>query len=121
MHSLKQHIVRTTAAWVVLLVFLGLFQPDKLPVVGLIVPFMLLFAALYSLWNLLYLLRQRYFMKNATAASTPRRLGIVICLCSVVLLIVQSLGQLTLRDVLTVVAILVVAYLYFSRNRSSAS
>ena len=112
--KLKQHIIRTGVAWGALLLFMALFQPSKLPVVVLILPFLLLFSAFYSLWNLLNLLRIRYFSKQTWQPS--RRLGLTVCLSGVLLIVLQSLGQLTLRDVVTVLAIVVLGYGYVARN-----
>ena len=44
------------------------------------------------------------------------RLKSVTCLCIVLLLVLQSLGQLTLRDSITVAALATVGYLYFVRS-----
>jgi len=114
--SIKQQLVRTGVAWGALLAFMAAFQPTKPPVIGLIVPFVLLFGAFYSLWNLLNLLRTRYFARQNWQPS--RRLGLAVCLTVVFLLVLQSLGQLTLRDVLTVLAILLLGYAYVARNLS---
>lgn len=114
--TLQKQLVRTVIAWGALLGFMMLFQPTKLPVVVLIVPFVLLFAAIYSLWNLINLLRTRFFTKQTWQPS--RRLSLTVSLSAVLLLVLQSLGQLTLRDVLTVVAIVVLGYAYVARNLS---
>ena len=90
---------------------MGAFTPNKLPVVLLIVPFVLLFVACYSVWDLMLGLRVRYFARS----QPPRRLGIVVCVSVVLLLILQSLGQLTLRDVVTVAGIVLLGYLYAGR------
>ena len=116
--KLKQQILRTFAAWGALLLFMILFEPTKLPVVVLIVPFILLFSALYTLWNLVNMLRMRFFTKQTWQPS--RRLGLSLCLSTVLLLVLQSLGQLTFRDVITVLAIVVLGYVYMARNLSNA-
>jgi len=96
---------------------MGLSNPSGLPVVVLIVPFVLLFVALYTLWMLLGEVKVRYF-----ARGRPRqRLGMAVCASVVLLIVLQSLGQLTLRDVLTVAAIITVGYLYLARMRSTVS
>ena len=64
--NLRQRLLYTTAIWLLLLAFLGLSEPGKLPVVMLIVPFLLLFTALYSLWGLLQQLGVRYFGEGKT-------------------------------------------------------
>jgi hypothetical protein len=87
--NLKQQSIRTFTSWGALLVFMMLFQPTKLPVVALIVPFVLLFAAFYSLWNLVNLLRTRFFTKQTWQPS--RRMGLTLCLTLVLLLVLQSL------------------------------
>jgi hypothetical protein len=93
-----------------------LFQPDKLPVVLLIVPFVLLFAALYSTWNLGIVVKGRLYDKTETIRPR-RRLGAAICASIVLLVVLQSLGQLTVRDVATLFAILVLGYFFLARNR----
>ena len=77
----------------------------------LIVPFVLLFMGCFSLWGLAQDVRVKYF----SGARGSRRLGAVICLSTVLMLVLQSLGQLALRDVITVAAILCVGYLYMGR------
>ena len=114
--NIKQQLVKTGIALVGLVGFMMLFQPDKLPVIGLIVPFVLLFATFYSLWRLLSMLRARYFGKNGEFAPR-KRLAIGVPLTGVLLIVLQSLGQLTLKDVLTVVAILILGYLYLGRSQ----
>lgn len=114
---MKRQILRTIASWGVLTLFMMLFQPDKLPVVVLIVPFVLLFMAFYSSWQLLYGFRGRYRAKKGLPPKPRKHLGLAVCLSATLLLVLQSLGQLTLKDVLTVVAIVVLGYVYLARSR----
>lgn len=113
--NLKHQTLQTTLAWGGLLAFMTLFRPNSLPVVLLIVPFVLVYAALYSSWRLFGGIRARYFILNSTQ-SPHNRLGMAISGSLVLLLILQSLGQLTLRDVVTVVAIISLGYLYLTRS-----
>jgi hypothetical protein len=117
---MKRRIVQTIATWLLLLAFTSLLRPDKLPVVLLIVPFVLLFAALYSSWNLLFALKDRFYSKTGVVAPR-KRLGIAICTCAVLLLVLQSLGQLTFKDVVTLSAIVVLGYMYIARARIDAA
>lgn len=117
---LQQHIARTTAAWSFLLAFMVLFRPQSLPVVGLIIPFVLLFGALYASWNLFGALRARYVGASGRLPSR-KHLGVAVCMCVVLLVVLQSLGQLTLRDVFTLAAIVTLGYMYLARSRFSAS
>jgi len=113
---MKQQVLRTVGAFTALLSFLVLLRPENLPVVALLVPFVLLYLALYSLWNLLGRVRVRYFGQEGL--PKPRRgLSRVLCMGAVLLLVLQSLGQLTLRDIVTVVAIISLGYLYLTRSK----
>lgn len=109
---IKQQLLVTVSVWGVLTLFLALSNPDKLPVVAYIFPFVLLFLSLYSLWHLVRGLKERYFTEKS---KRHRHLDIVVCLSSVLLLVLQSIGQLSLRDVVTLVAIIVIGYLYLGR------
>ena len=93
-----------------------LFRPDNLPVAALIVPFVLIYLALYNLWRLFGLLRLRYFVKDGEW-KPHRHLGMVISGSIVLLVVLQSLGQLTLRDIVTVLGIISLGYLYLTRSR----
>lgn len=114
---MRQRIVHTVTAWAVLLLFMALFQPQHLPVEGLIIPFLLLFGALYSLWNLMAALRVRY---GQHTTLSHKHLGAVLCVGIVLLLVLQSLGQLTLRDIITLIAAASLGYLYLARSQFSA-
>jgi len=110
--NLKRHATYMVLSWSLLGAFLLLSNPNELPVVVLIVPFLLLFVALYSVWNIVRELGAHYSMQ-----SKPRRhLGLAVCISAVLLLVLQSLGQLTLRDVVTVAAIVIVGFLYLGRT-----
>lgn len=114
--KLKQQFVRTAFAWGALLAFMALFRPSSMPVVGLIIPFVLLYAALYSTWGLFGLLRARYLLRQAER-KPHRQLGAALCASGVLLVVLQSLGQLTAKDVVTVLAIVALGYLYLTRSR----
>lgn len=111
--NIRQQIVQTCLAWVILGAFLALLNPGGLPVVLLIVPFLLLFAALYLSWRLIRCIRVTYFAYDGTS---HRHLGTVVCATIVLLLVLQSLGQLSLRDVITVGAIIGLGYVYVGRT-----
>ena len=114
--NLKHQTYKTTLAWAGLLAFMTLFRPNSLPVVVLIVPFILMYLALFSLWRLAGMLRSRYFLRSSVWSPHPR-LGMAVCGSFVLLVVLQSLGQLTIRDVVTVTAIVCLGYLYMARSR----
>ena len=113
--QIKHQIIRTAFSWGALLAFMTLFRPDNLPVVVLIVPFVLAYLAFYNSWELFGIARAHYFAEGERRPH--KRLGMVISGSLVLLVVLQSLGQLTLRDVVTVVGILVLGYMYLTRSR----
>lgn len=114
--KLKQQALRTALTWGILGVFMLVSRPEKLPVVVLIVPFVLLFIALMSLAGLLQALYHRYGTRDRVDHLGRRRLRVTVCISLVLVLVLQSLGQLTLRDVATIVAIAIIGYLYVGRG-----
>jgi len=118
--NIRQRLLRVAAAWVALLLFMALLKPQSLPVIVLIIPFVLLFAALFTLWDLVLVLWVRYVAHNATG-NLHRHLGVMISMGVVLVLVLQSLGQLTLRDVITLMAVMTLGYIYAARNRFSVS
>jgi len=114
--NIRYQTVKTSLAWGGLLAFMTLFRPENLPLVLLIVPFVLIYLAFYNLWRLFGMLRHRYLTKDGEW-KPHRRLGMAVCGSAVLCIILQSLGQLTARDVVTVAAILCLGYLYLGRSR----
>src|SRR6187551_780217 len=100
--KLRDHLIRTTAAWVLFLGFCAATRPASLPAILFIVPFVLLFAALYSTWCLVGAAYLQFLTDREPDRVPHRRLGSVLCLCVMLFLALQSLGQLTLRDIITV-------------------
>jgi multisubunit Na+/H+ antiporter MnhG subunit len=111
---LRRLLVYTVATWLSLGALLTSTNPNKLPVVVFILPFLLLFLAMSCLWRL----GDRLLNRQLRIRDRRHHLGSVVCLCGVILLILQSLGQLTLRDVITVAAIIVISYAYFTRIKT---
>lgn len=93
---------------VALIVFLTVTNPATLPSFLLIIPFALLFTAIYAVsyaaMRSLGLRRLRGLRLSLVGAGLP-----------VSLLLLQSIGQLTLRDVLTILVFFMLAYFYISR------
>ena len=92
------------------------FRPASLPVVGLIVPFVLLFVALYSTWRLFGHLRAHYLGREEETVA-HKHLSTAICIGLVLVVVLQSLGQLSVRDVITLLAIVSLGYVYLGRSR----
>jgi hypothetical protein len=118
---MKQKILRAAKIllpWMCTLLLFLLTSPSKLPSAVLILPFLLLFIAIYTtVIVVLHLLRGGEENKIVgMRASRPRLIAGLIAGFPVILLVLQSIGQLTTWDVLTVVALFIVAYFYIIKS-----
>ncbi len=118
--NIKAHFTRTILSWMLLAAFTSLFDPSKLPVMFLVVPFILLFWGIYSLWVFANVCRNRLLL-GREVHTVHRSLGLTLSLCAVLLLVLQSLGQLTARDVLTVAGAVALGHFYLKRNKFTLS
>lgn len=99
------------------IIYLLTTDPQKLPSFLLILPFLILFVAIYlTIVELFRLLRRDENQKVVGfSVSKPRRIAALIAALPTLLLILQSIGQLTVRDTLTTLAIFVIGYFYLVR------
>jgi hypothetical protein len=96
------------------LVILFLFtDPNKTPSLILVLPFVLLFATLASVASMLL---QRLSPNNPKSL----RIGLLCAAVPTALLILQSIGQLTFKDVLIIGALFPVSYFYMYRLSTSS-
>lgn len=119
--TLKTQALTVVGLWASLLLFLVLTAPPELPAVFFVVPFLLLYAGLSRLWRMV--VRLRLGEEAAEAEGLPERrlrAGNAVSALLVLLLVLQSLGQLTWRDVLTLALIFAVGYFYLVRMRREA-
>lgn len=105
------HIVKNPAARLLLMYLLvGLFflafNPNNLPLVVFLVPFILLFALFYMTGRLV--LRTFFSLRP----SQERIVLLVTSAMPVVMLVIQSITQLTVRDVILCLAITVIIVWY---------
>ena len=108
-------VIRFTGISSTILLLILLFShPQTLPSFFLIVPFILIFIVLGGLVTLMMGLRGPVGKKEV-------RIGAVAASVPVSLLVLQSLGQLTIRDVLAIVALFIMAYFYVSRVNTSST
>ena len=119
--NMKQRIFRVAKIllpWLIILLLLLLSSPSRLPSAVLIVPFLLLFIAIYvTVKEVMHLLRGGEQNKIVgMRASRPRLIAGLVAGFPVLLLVLQSIGQLTAWDVLTVVALFIVAYFYIIKS-----
>lgn len=91
------------------LLFFSLVSPTAVPLVMLIVGFVMLGALFYAIWQLLLL------ASGLTPKLTTVQRRVIIVLgvfLPLLLIMLQSLGQLTVRDVLTLSGVFVVGAFY---------
>jgi hypothetical protein len=89
-------------------------QPGRLPAFMLVVPFVLICTALALTFV-------RIFRWQGMAFGKSLRLGLIATSLPMLVLVLQSLGQLTIRDLGTILAIFAIAYFYLSRLSKPAS
>lgn len=90
-------------------------RPNQLPSLVLIVPFLLLFL-------LFFVLTKWALGKLGTHNQSRTSLALLIAALPTLLLALQSLGQLTVRDIVMLLALFIITYFYmFRRTRSSNS
>lgn len=85
-------------------------DPQKVPSVMLIVAFLLLTATLYYLIRSLIKAVRWYGLKT----RHPGRLTAVITVVAAIIMALQSIGELTARDILVLLPFVVIGYLYAS-------
>ncbi len=107
---------RIIGLYLALFLWLSLTDPRKLPIVLLIVPFALLFTALFMTISLII----RQFMPRMTVAKRRLAAGCISGL-PCFLLILSSVNQLTWRDVALVAFLSIFLLFYASRARFSGS
>lgn len=99
---------------VILLLLMLFTQPTRLPPVMLAVPFVLI-------GMVIMLASTTAFRWQGFALSRSARLGAMCTSLPMLILVLQSLGQLTVRDLLTIVALFAIAYFYLSRVTKPSS
>jgi hypothetical protein len=88
-------------------------EPQKLPSLILIVPFILIFT-------ILCLVSFCVALKRGIRLRESVRVVLMIAALPTLLIVLQSLGELTPRDVLTVAALFVITYFYIVRLANPA-
>lgn len=110
---MKKTAIVAGACFLSLLVLFFGTDPNKVPSFVLVIPFLLLFALLLSVFTFLL---EKWGLSNYKSL----RIGILCAGVPLVLLVLQSIGQLTLRDVLVLAALFVLSYFYISRSATSS-
>lgn len=88
-------------------------DPSRVPSFVLIIPFLLLFVSLF-------LFGTAMLQWQGMAKARSMRLSALFAGIPILLLVLQSIGQLTVRDVLTIAVLLFVSYFYVTRATASS-
>ena len=104
-----------TVSWTLLALMMLLTSPVHMPVSLLIIPFAILFIALYATLGLLL---SKY---SKQPSQRVRRLSTAIAAIIVIAAALQSLGQLTARDVIVALALILIGYFYIGRTAVNRS
>lgn len=99
---------------ILLVLLLCTTQPERLPSAVLIVPFALMFVVLALTVAL------AIGWRHGGIGSKEIRAGCTAAVLPILLLILQSVGQLTMRDALTLFALFGIAYFYISKVNAVA-
>ena len=110
---MKKPFIISGTCLAALLLLLLVTDPHDVPSFLLIVPFILLFIIFFTLFS--FLLGRR-----GLARSKRITFSLLCTSVPILLLILQSIGQLTVRDVLTVGAVFLLSYFYISRAAATA-
>ncbi len=97
--------------------FFMLTDPNRVSSILLMVGFLLIVATIYVLFDRLYLIAQLY---GLALGSKPRRFSLIGTIVVAGLVGLQSMGELTARDLLVVVPLAIIMYLYLSYGKSRA-
>jgi len=110
---MKRNLYITGGCFLALLILFFGIDPNKVPSFLLVLPFILLFTVLLA--GIYYVLQKRQMDSKKSLK--------LAALCSslpILLLVLQSIGQLTVRDVLTVALLFALSYFYIVRATASS-
>lgn len=120
--SIQTQIARSIILYGIEAIILLLTNPKEMPSILLIIPFVLLFVANY-VTAMLVLNVAAGTGANTTVARwrliRPRVIAVLVSGFPVLLLTLQSIGQLTARDLITSCVIFILAYFYIAKSSSA--
>ncbi|MCA9327253.1 hypothetical protein KDA14_01870 [Candidatus Saccharibacteria bacterium] len=105
-------VIKTVVLWALLISFMLFTRPEKLPVGVLVVPLILFGLALYMTLRLAFEVLQR----KDSNRGRQRLFAIIMTLAVTVCVGLQSIGELSPRDFITVLLLSGISYFYVARN-----
>ena len=107
----KRKLIELGALFVLDAVFFSMVNPVQAYAVVIIVGFLLLVVTLYVLIDFILAVSERII---PFTPHTKRRMALATTLVLSLLIAMQSIGQLTVKDVLAVIPLVIVLSVYFS-------
>jgi len=106
---MKKNIIKLAGVVLILFILFLTTDPQKLPSVMLILPFIIFFLLIFfaAKWVLL---------RRITNPRKATRVAILSAALPTLLFVLLSLGQLTVKDVATTAVLFILSYFYISRN-----
>lgn len=105
---------KAVVLWISFALFLNLTRPTSLPVWGLIIPFILLY---FALWYTMRAIIERVTTDKIRSGGLSSWMPRVVAVSLTVIIILQSIGQLTLRDVVALTLLAMLGVFYVRRTR----
>lgn len=113
MTKLHKRITSLFIAYILVGIFFIFINPEKMKLVYIFLPFLLIFGLLY--WSI-----DTFILVFFSLVQSQRRIvSLVLSVMPVVLLVIQSITQLTIRDVVLCMVITVIIIWYISRSHNS--
>lgn len=110
---MKRPVIISTTSAIILFALLLSTDPSTLPSFILVIPFVLIFT-------IIWVVSFRSLRNANITRLRSARLSLVLAGLPVSLMLLQSIGQLTPRDIITILAFFGLAYFYISRLVASA-
>jgi Mn2+/Fe2+ NRAMP family transporter len=110
---MKKIMIASSVSLSILLVLFMATNPANVPSFVLVLPFILLFVLLVC--GIVLALKKR-----GMDPARSWRIGALIAAVPMTLLVLQSIGQLTVRDLLTIGALFLLSYFYIARTTARA-
>ncbi len=115
MKKRNSELLGLAGMWSGLFIFMSSTDPTKLPAILLIAPILWMFLCIvYTIFVL-----QRVLYNSQNEAINKKRIGSAVLIASVptVLLLLQSIGQLTAKDLALVLILVGIGFAYLKRFR----
>jgi hypothetical protein len=112
---IKKPIVRLASLYLLVGLFFVFFNPNNLPLILFIVPFILVFILIYQTAKLVV---KTFF---SLKPQQERIVLLVVSVMPVIMLVIQSITQLTVRDVILCLAITTILVWYGVRINAEVS